>query len=57
MTTNPFVQLLIVVGLGGTLEREVHAVLGVEGQRLLGAVDILGPFRTVSIRELELGQN
>jgi hypothetical protein len=57
VTTNPFVQLLIVVGLGGTLEREVHAVLGVEGQRLLGAVDILGPFRTVSIRELELGQN
>jgi hypothetical protein len=32
-------------------------VLGVEDQRLLGAIDILEPFRTVLDREPELGPN
>ncbi len=35
----------------------MHAVLGVEDQRLLGAIDILEPFRSVLDREVDLGQN
>ena len=50
-------MICLPLGAGRTLEQGMHPVLGVEGQHLLGAIDILEPFRSVLDREPELGQN